>query len=175
MKNFLKSMVLILTLVLFNKSAFSCDALKNVQLGEDFSKSSEILEFIDAHLPEDYDEGVTAVYESNTADYCPDMGLDNTILKVFIYQSKIAGIRLETEDPNIEENKIYEYASSVYGAIDDEVKKKNWTGYKMISSGGRIILYQKIKEIDGIYESLDISTEGLIDYTVGEFVIKMGE
>ena len=42
MKNFLKSMVLILTLVLFNKSAFSCDALKNVQLGEDFSKSSEI-------------------------------------------------------------------------------------------------------------------------------------
>tara|TARA_B100002049_G_scaffold142624_1_gene105837 strand:- start:72 stop:209 length:138 start_codon:yes stop_codon:yes gene_type:complete len=45
----------------------------------------------------------------------------------------------------------------------------------MISSGGRIILYQKIKEIDGIYESLDISTEELIDYTVGEFVIKMGE
>ena len=37
-------MVLILTLVLFNKSVFSCDALKNVQLGEDFSKSSEILE-----------------------------------------------------------------------------------------------------------------------------------
>ena len=57
---------------------------------------------------------------------------------------------------------------------DDEVKKKNWTGYKMISSGGRIILYQKIKEIDGTYESLDISTEELIDYTVGESVIRMG-
>ena len=168
-------MVLILTLVLFNKSAFSCDAIKNVQLGEDFSRSSEILDFIDIHIPENYDEGVTVEYQSDTADYCPDIGLDNTILKVFIYQSKIAGIRLETEDPNIEENKIYEYASSVYGAIDNEVKKKNWTGYKMISSGGRIILYQKIKEIDGIYESLDISTEELIDYTVGEFVIKMGE
>ncbi len=54
------------------------------------------------------------------------------------------------------------------------LKKKNWTGYKMISSGGRIILYQKIKEIDGTYESLDISTEELIDYTVGESVIRMG-
>ena len=175
MKNFLKLIVLILILVLFNKSAFSCDAIKNVSVGENFSKSSEILDFIDGHIEEEYDESITVEYQSDTADYCPDSGLDNTILKVFIYQSKIAGIRLETEDPNIEENKIYEYASSVYGAIDNEVKKKNWTGYKMISSGGRIILYQKIKEIDGIYESLDISTEELIDYTVGEFVIKMGE
>ena len=49
---------------------------------------------------------------------------NKAIIKVFIYQSKIAGIRLETEDPIIEENKIYEYASSVYGAIDEEVKKK---------------------------------------------------
>ena len=174
MKNFLKLIVLIVTLVSFNKHAFSCDSL-NVTIGDDFSKVTDILDFIDDYEAENYEEGTTAEYESHTAIYCPDSGLDNTIIKVFIYQSKIAGIRLETEDPNIEENKIYEYASSVYGAIDEEVKKKNWTGYKMISSGGRIILYQKIKEIDGIYESLDISTEELIDYTVGEFVIRMGE
>ena len=174
MKNFLKLIVLIVTLVSFNKHAFSCDSL-NVTIGDDFSKVTDILDFIDDYEAENYEEGTTAEYEDHTAIYCPDSGLDNTIIKVFIYQSKIAGIRLETEDPNIEENKIYEYASSVYGAIDNEVKKKNWTGYKMISSGGRIILYQKIKEIDGIYESLDISTEELIDYTVGEFVIKMGE
>jgi len=174
MKNFLKLIVLIVTLVSFNKHAFSCDSL-NVTIGDDFSKVTDILDFIDDYEAENYEEGTTAEYEGHTAIYCPDSGLDNTIIKVFIYQSKIAGIRLETEDPNIEENKIYEYASSVYGAIDNEVKKKNWTGYKMISSGGRIILYQKIKEIDGIYESLDISTEELIDYTVGESVIKMGE
>ncbi|SVC32081.1 uncharacterized protein METZ01_LOCUS284935 [marine metagenome] len=174
MKNFLKLIVLIVTLASFNKHAFSCDSL-NVTIGDDFSKVTDILDFIDDYEAENYEEGTTAEYEAHTAIYCPDSGLDNTIIKVFIYQSKIAGIRLETEDPNIEENKIYEYASSVYGAIDDEVKKKNWTGYKMISSGGRIILYQKIKEIDGIYESLDISTEELIDYTVGEFVIRMGE
>jgi len=174
MKNFLKLIVLIVTLASFNKHAFSCDSL-NVTIGDDFSKVTDILDFIDDYEAENYEEGTTVEYEDHTAIYCPDSGLDNTIIKVFIYQSKIAGIRLETEDPNIEENKIYEYASSVYGAIDNEVKKKNWTGYKMISSGGRIILYQKIKEIDGIYESLDISTEELIDYTVGESVIRMGE
>ena len=173
MKNFLKLIVLIVTLVSFNKHAFSCDSL-NVTIGENFSKVTDILDFIDGYEEENYEEDTTVEYEGHTAIYCPDSGLDNTIIKVFIYQSKIAGIRLETEDPNIEENKIYEYASSVYGAIDDEVKKKNWTGYKMISSGGRIILYQKIKEIDGTYESLDISTEELIDYTVGESVIRMG-
>ena len=117
-------MVLILTLVLFNKSAFSCDALKNVQLGKDFSKSSEILDFIDAHLPEDYEEGVSAVYESNTADYCPDMGLDNTILKVFIYDSKIAGMRLETWDLEVQENEIYKFVKNYYGNIDERPEKK---------------------------------------------------
>ena len=125
MKNFLKLMVLILTLVLFNKSAFSCDALKNVQLGEDFSKSSEILEFIDVHLPEDYDEGVTVVYESDTADYCPDMGLDNTILKVYIFESKIVGMRLETWDLEAQENEIYKFVKNYYGNIDKAPEKKN--------------------------------------------------
>ena len=133
MKNFLKSMVLILTLVLFNKSAFSCDAIKNVQLGEDFSRSSEILDFIDIHIPENYDEGVTAEYQSDTADYCPDIGLDNTILKVFIYDSKIAGIRLETWDLEAQENEIYKFVKNYYGNIDEEPEGKDWVGYVWLS------------------------------------------
>jgi len=172
-------MVLILTLVLFNKSAFSCDALKNVQLGEDFSKSSEILEFIDVHLPEDYDEGVTVVYESNTADYCPDMGLDNTILKVFIYESKISGIRLETWDLEAQENEIYKFVKNYYGNIDEEAKEKNWIGYKDISSGGKKLFYTKMIDnngiVGGIIETFDITTEELMDYTVAEEMVEVGE
>ena len=179
MKNFLKSMVLILTLVLFNKSAFSCDALKNVQLGEDFSKSSEILEFIDAHLPEDYDDGVTAVYESNTDDYCPDMGLDNTILKVFIFESKIAGIRLETWDLEAQENEIYKFVKHYYGNIGEEAKEKNWTGYKDISSGGNKLFYTKMMDnngiVDGVIETFDITTEELVNYTFSEDLVEVGE
>ena len=179
MKNFLKSMVLILTLVLFNKSAFSCDALKNVQLGEDFSKSSEILEFIDAHLPEDYDDGVTAVYESNTADYCPDMGLDNTILKVFIFESKIAGIRLETWDLEAQENEIYKFVKHYYGNIGEAAKEKNWTGYKDISSGSNKLFYTKMIDnngiVDGVIETFDITTEELVNYTFSEDIVEVGE
>jgi len=171
MKNFLKLIVLIVTLASFNKHAFSCDSL-NVTIGDDFSKVTDILDFIDDYEAENYEEGTTAEYEGHTAIYCPDSGLDNTIIKVFIYQSKIAGIRLETEDPNIEENKIYEYAKSIYGKLDAEVKKNDWIGYKDISSGGKIIYYSKYKEIDGTYETLDISTEELIDLTIGEDVVQ---
>ena len=179
MKNFLKSMVLILALVLFNKSAFSCDAIKNVQLGEDFSRSSEILHFIDDHIPEDHEEGVTVEYQSDTADYCPDIGLDNTILKVFIYESKIVGIRLETWDLEAQENEIYKFVKNYYGNIDEEAKRKDWVGYKDVSSGGMKLLYAKMERdngiVEGIIETFDITTEELMNYTVGENVIQRGE
>lgn len=174
MKNFLKLIVLILTLVSFNKHAFSCNAIKNVSIGENFSKSSDILDFIDGHIAEDYDESITVEYETDTAEYCPNSGLDNTILKVFIYQSKIAGIRLETWNPDVEKNKIYEFVKNHYGNIDEEAKKENWTGYKDVSSGGRKLLYAKIEDLNGIIETLDITTEELMDYTVGENVIQAG-
>ena len=179
MKNFLKLIVLILTLVLFNKSVFSCDALKNVQLGEDFSKSSEILDFIDAHLPENYDEGATVVYEASTADYCPDMGLENTILKVFIYDSKIAGMRLETWDLQVQKNEIYKFVTNYYGSLGEKPKKKNWSGFKDLSSGGYKLFYTKMLDnngiVNGVIETFDITTEELMNYTISEDIVDVGE
>ena len=179
MKNFLRLITVILTLVSFNKSAFSCDAIKNVSIGEDFSKYSEILDFIDAYNQEDYDEGTTVEFQSNTTDYCPDMGLDNTILKVFIYESKIAGIRLETWDMEAQENEIYKFVKNYYGTIDEEVKRKNWVGYKDVSIGNNKLFYAKMKYNngidDGIVESFDITNEELMDYTVSENTIEVGE
>jgi len=179
MKNFLRLITVILTLVSFNKNAFSCDAIKNVSIGEDFSKYSEILDFIDVYNQEDYDEGTTVEFQSNTADYCPDMGLDNTILKVFIYESKIAGIRLETWDMEAQENEIYKFVKNYYGTIDEEVKRKNWLGYKDVSIGNNKLFYAKMKYNngidDGIVESFDITNEELMDYTVSENTIEVGE
>ena len=172
-------MVLILTLVLFNKSAFSCDALKNVKLGEDFSKSSEILDFIDTHLPENYNDGETAVYEASTADYCPDMGLENTTLKVFIYDSKIAGMRLETWDLALQKNEIYNFVKNYYGNIGEEAKEKKWTGFKNLSSGGYKLFYAKMLDnngiVDGVIETFDISTEELMNYTISEDTVEVSE
>ncbi len=179
MKNFLRLITVILTLVSFNKNAFSCDAIKNVSIGEDFSKYSEILDFIDVYNQEDYDEGTTVEFQSNTTDYCPDMGLDNTILKVFIYQSKIAGIRLETWDMEVQENEIYNFVQNYYGTIDEEAKEKNWSGFKDISIGSNKLFYAKMKYndgiADGIMESFDITNEELMDYTVSEDTMQVGE
>ena len=179
MKNFLRLITVILALVSFNKNAFSCDAIKNVTIGEDFSKYSEILDFINVYNPEDYDEGTTVEFQSNTTDYCPDMGLDNTILKVFIYQSKIAGIRLETWDIEVQENEIYNFVKNYYGTIDEEAKRKNWVGYEDLSIGSNKLLYGKMENnngiVDGIMESFDITTEELMDYTVSEDMMQVGE
>ena len=179
MKNFLRLITVILALVSFNKNAFSCDAIKNVTIGEDFSKYSEILDLINVYNPEDYDEGTTVEFQSNTADYCPDMGLDNTILKVFIYQSKIAGIRLETWDIEVQENEIYKFVKNYYGNIDEEAKRKNWVGYKDVSIGNNKLLYGKMENnngiVDGVMESFDITTEELMDYTVSEDMMQVGE
>ena len=179
MKNFLRLITVILALVSFNKNAFSCDAIKNVTIGEDFSKYSEILDFINVYNPEDYDEGTTVEFQSNTADYCPDTGLDNTILKVFIYQSKIAGIRLETWDIEVQQNEIYNFVKNYYGAIDEKAKRKNWVGYKDVSIGSNKLLYGKMENnngiVDGIMESFDITTEELMDYTVSEDMMQVGE
>ena len=179
MKNFLRLITVILALVSFNKNAFSCDAIKNVTIGEDFSKYLEILDFINVYNPEDYDEGTTVEFQSNTADYCPDMGLDNTILKVFIYQSKIAGIRLETWDIEVQENEIYNFVKNYYGTIDEEAKRKNWVGYKDVSIGSNKLLYGKMENnngiVDGVMESFDITTEELMDYTVSEDMMQVGE
>ena len=179
MKNFLKSIVVVSILVFFNKVALSCDALKYVKIGEDFSKSSEILDFIDTHLPENYDEGATIVHEASTADYCPNMGLDNTILKVFIYDSKIVGLRLETWDLEAQNNGIYNFVKNYYGNIGEAAKEKNWLGYKDISVGSNKLYYAKMIDsngiIEGVIETFDITTKELMNYTISEDVVDVGE
>ena len=42
----------------------------------------------------------------NAADYCPKSNLENSYIHVFVYQSKIVGIRLETMDVGVNENEI---------------------------------------------------------------------
>ena len=179
MKNFLKLIILIfLTLLVFNKNSFSCDNLKNVKVGQDFSKSLEILYFIDGYNQEDFDEGVTVEYQSDTDEYCPKMGLENTILKVFIYDSKIAGLRIETWDIEVQENEIYNFVKSYYGDLDEDAKGKSWIGYKDLSVGDNRLFYAKMARhngtVEGIAESFDITTEQLMDYTVSESIVKIG-
>ena len=47
-------------------------------------------------------------------------------------------------------------------------------GYRDVSSGGTKILYAKIEGVSGIIETLDITTEELMDHTVGANVVQSG-
>ena len=47
----------------------------------------------------------TFKYRDMTEKYCPKMGLENTSISIFVYDLKVAGIQLETWDPNIKKNK----------------------------------------------------------------------
>ena len=66
-----------------------------------------------------------------------------------------------------------------YGNIGEEAKKKNWTGYKDISSGGNKLFYAKMIDnngiVGGIIETFDITTEELMNYTVSEDLVEVGE
>ena len=99
------------------------------------------------------------------------LSLENTYINVFVHKSKVVGIRVETMDVGVKENEIYEFANNTYGNLSQKMKSKTWFGYKDISVGQDKILYAKQKEFNGTIETLDISTEELIDFTVGEDVI----
>ena len=164
-----KNYLMIFVLILFTSNSFACDALKLT--GTSVSKAQNTFFIIDGYSEEDFDEWATVQYVGYTADYCPKSNLENTYINVFVYKSKVVGIRVETMDVGVKENEIYEFANNTYGNLSQEMKSKTWFGYKDISVGQEKILYAKQKEFNGTIEILDISTEELIDFTVGEDVI----
>ena len=174
MKKFFRLSLVIIFLAFFNRQAFSCDAL-NITIGTEVSKVSNIFRTaLQAHNVENHDEDDTFQYRYPTMLFCKDLGLDNTMLNIFVLESKIIGLRLETWNPSVQKNKIYEFANAVYGNLDDEVTKEDWTGYRNLGKNGSKIFYSKYRKYyDGIYETLDISTDELIDYTYGESVIEI--
>ena len=164
-----KNYLMIFVLILFTSNSFACDALKLT--GTSVSKAQNTFFIIDGYSEEDFDEWATVQYVGYTADYCPKSNLENTYINVFVYKSKVVGIRLETMDVGVKDNEIYEFANNTYGNLSEKMKSKTWFGYKDISVGQDKILYAKQKEFNGTIEILDISTEELIDFTVGEDVI----
>ena len=174
MKKILQLSFFIVISSLFSTYTYSCNAL-DVSVGTSATQAAETLDFIDIEedivVEDEEDELRTLQYQANTNDYCPDVGLENTKLYVFVYKSKVAGIRVETWDPNKDKNKIYQFVKNNFGDVGSEVEKENWLGYKEIDQGSILILYSKHKISDEIYESLDISSEEFIEHTYGESVI----
>ena len=172
MKNFLKILTILFAILCFNKQAYACDAL-DIDMGTKISKITNYLDFVYEEEEGTYDEEATLKYRGNTENYCPKLGLDNTVISIFVYDSKVVGIQLETWNPEIKKNQIYEFAKNRYGDMENEVKNENWIGHQDLSMGVKLIHYTKYKDFGEIYESLDISNEEYIDFTLQEEVEEM--
>jgi len=183
MKNFFKIFLVLFFGLFSNIQAYGCDAL-NIEIGTKISKITNYLDFIqkdqlielnnlDDEDKEDFES--TFKFRGMTEQYCPKMGLENTSISIFVYDLKVAGIQLETWDPNIKKNKIYEYVkNNIGGEIEKIVEEDdNWVGHQDLSTGGRVIYYTKYKDYGEIYELLDISNEEYVDFTLQEEVEEM--
>ena len=182
MKNFFKIFLVLFFGLFSNIQAYGCDAL-NIEIGTKISKITNYLDFIqedqlielnnlDDEDKEDFES--TFKFRGMTEQYCPKMGLENTSISIFVYDLKVAGIQLETWDPNIKKNKIYEYVKNYIGEMEKIVEEDdNWVGHQDLSTGGRGIYYTKYKDYGEIYELLDISNEEYVDFTLQEEVEEM--
>ncbi len=176
MKNFLKILLVLFFSLLSNTQAYACDAL-NIEIGTKINKVTNYLDFIREDLLIELDDEDSEEFETTfkfrgfTERYCPKMGLENTSISIFVYDSKVAGIQLETWDPKIKKNKIYEYVKNNIGEMEEIVEKDdNWVGHQDLSTDGRVIYYTKYKDYGEIYELLDISNEEYVDFTLQEEV-----
>ena len=113
MKNFFKIFLVLFFGLFSNIQAYGCDAL-NIEIGTKISKITNYLDFIqedqlielnnlDDEDKEDFES--TFKFRGMTEQYCPKMGLENTSISIFVYDLKVAGIQLETWDPNIKKIK----------------------------------------------------------------------
>ena len=182
MKNFFKILLVLFFCFFSNIQAYGCDAL-NIEIGTKISKIKNYLDFIQEDVlielneldDEDKEEiESTFKFRGFTEQYCPKMGLENTSISIFVYDLKVAGIQLETWDPKIKKNKIYEYVKNYIGEMEKIVEEDdNWVGHQDLSTGGRVIYYTKYKDYGEIYELLDISNEEYVDFTLQEEVEEM--
>ena len=143
-----KNYFIVFVLILFTSNSFACDALKLT--GASVSKAQKTFFIIDGYSEEDFDEWATVQYVGYTADYCPKSNLENTYINVFVYKSKVVGIRLETMDVGVKENEIYEFLKNKYGdwiVYHPEISKNTillWVIPLILFIFGGILIMRKV-------------------------------
>ena len=66
----------------------------------------------------------------------------------------------------------YEFVKNFISDPGSETKSNNWTGYKNLSIGELLIFYGKVKIANETIEYLEITNPEMLDFTVGERVMK---
>ena len=159
----------ILFFLCFSSYSFACPLLQ-VPIGTPVSSAVQTFEFLDMYDPEVYGTDVVPRFQKFAIDYCEGSSLENADMEVIVYDSKVAGIKLISTDPEFK-NEIYEFTKTFIGDPGEEAKNDNWTGFKNLSIGALQIFYSKVIIMDEIVEVLEITNSEMADFISGEEVI----
>ena len=149
--------------ILFSSLSLSmaCEFLKE-QIGTPVSILMDKYDYFDGP-PEGDTEIFTYVKEYGSNDLCDNIELENTVIKVFIREDKFIGVEILGMPGEAKESKILNFAKTNLGYTTDENIDDEWIGAITISSPVVDVLYGRVKDFDGIYESLSITKTEYLD------------
>ena len=172
MKIFFKIKLFILVLFSLNTITYACDFIK-VPMGTALTAIEDQYNY----LPDANDDwgSETLKYSYDTSDFCDDDLLKNSYMNIFVKEKKLIGIEIEGLDVNKNINQLSKFSEVNFGLKDEQAKSENWVGVVDLSAGGTSILYAKVMGLDGIYESIEITTPDYGDCLIMEDVVEMNQ
>ena len=172
MKIFFKIKLFILVLFSLNSISYACDFIK-VPMGTALTAIEDQYDY----LPDATDDwgSETLKYSYDTSDFCDDDLLKNSYMNIFVKEKKLIGIEIEGLDINKNINQLSKFSEINFGLNDEQAKSENWVGVVDLSAGGISILYAKVMGLDGIYESIEITTPAYGDFLIMEDVVEMNQ
>ena len=170
MKIFFKIKLFILILFSLNTISYACDFIK-VPMGTALTAIEDQYDY----LPDATDDwgSETLKYSYDTSDFCDDDLLKNSYMNIFVKEKKLIGIEIEGLDINKNINQLSKFSEINFGLKDEQAKSENWVGVVDLSAGGISILYAKVMGLDGIYESIVITTPDYGDFLIMGDVVEM--
>ena len=172
MKIFFKIKLFILVLFSLNSISYACDFIK-VPMGTNLTAIEDQYDY----LPDATDDwgSETLKYSYDTSDFCDDDLLKNSYMNIFVKEKKLIGIEIEGLDIDKNINQLSKFSEVNFGLKDEQAKSENWVGVVDLSAGGTSILYAKVMGLDGIYESIEITTPDYGDFLIMEDVVEMNQ
>jgi len=172
MKIFFKIKLFILILFSLNTISYACDFIK-VPMGTALTAIEDQYDY----LPDANDDlgSETLKYSYDTSYFCDDDLLKNSYMNIFVKEKKLIGIEIEGLDVNKNINQLSKFSEVNFGLKDEQAKSENWVGVVDLSAGGISILYAKVMGLDGIYESIVITTPDYGDFLIMEDVVEMNQ
>jgi len=172
MKIFFKIKLFILVLFSLNTITYACDFIK-VPMGTALTAIEDQYDY----LPDATDDwgSETLKYSYDTSDFCDDDLLKNSYMNIFVKEKKLIGIEIEGLDINKNINQLSKFSEINFGLKDEQAKSENWVGFVNLSTGETSILYAKVMGLDGIYESIEITTPDYEDFLIMDDVVEMNQ